>query len=362
MNKVLNNYLIFGFLKIVLNVVLVFICLGILLNLFEEIEFFKNLDVGYNLPFLMTAMFIPNLLIKFLPFVIFIAAMWYFVSIKSSKDLLTLKVFGFSNLKIILILGLTAFAFGVLVIFALNPITSAMIKFYEQTKAKYSKDVDHLVSINKNGLWIKENIGDNLRIITAKKLVKNNLNDITIYEIDHNNKILKRIESSYANIKKNEWMLENTKIYNFGEEEVVIANEGNYVINSVYNIDKIGSLYKNLDTISFFELIKDYEVLKDKGYSKTILNEKLNEFFSLPFFLFLMVILASIFSVGSITKSQNLYYIFISIISCVVIYFLSQASLALGQTQRISLELAVWIPILAIGLFCSIGVLQINEK
>ena len=70
MNKVLNNYLVFGFLKIVLNVVLVFICLGILLNLFEEIEFFKNLDVGYNLPFLMTAMFIPNLLIKFLPFVI----------------------------------------------------------------------------------------------------------------------------------------------------------------------------------------------------------------------------------------------------------------------------------------------------
>ena len=98
MNKVLNNYLVFGFLKIVLNVVLVFICLGILLNLFEEIEFFKNLDVGYNLPFLMTAMFIPKLLIKFLPFVIFIAAMWYFVSIKSSKDLLTLKVFGFSNL------------------------------------------------------------------------------------------------------------------------------------------------------------------------------------------------------------------------------------------------------------------------
>ena len=37
----------------------------------------------------------------------------------------------------------------------------------------------------------------------------------------------------------------------------------------------------------------------------TILNEKLNEFFSLPFFLFLMVILDSIFSVGSITKSQN---------------------------------------------------------
>ncbi len=362
MNKVFNKFLIFGFLKTVFNVTLVFIGLGIILNLFEEIEFFKNLDVSYNLPFLMTMMFIPNLLIKFMPFVIFLAAMWYFVSIKSNKNLLTLKVFGFSNLKIILILALTALTFGIIIIFAINPITSAMIKYYEQTKAQYSKDVDHLVSINKNGVWIKENIGNNLRIVTAKKLVNDNLMEISIYEIDKDNKILKRIESEKANIKKNIWILENAKIYDFGDENKVLASETNYFINSVYNIEKISSLYKNLDTISFFELISDYKVLLDKGYAKNILNEKLNLFFSLPIFLFLMVILASVFSVGSITKSQNIYYIFISIISCVVIYFLSQASLALGQTQRISLELAVWIPLIAIGLFCSIGVLQINEK
>jgi len=362
MNKIFNKFLIFGFLKTVLNVILVFICLGIIMNLFEEIEFFKNLDVSYNLPFLMTVMFIPNLLVKFLPFVIFLAAMWYFVSIKSNKNLLTLKVFGFSNLKIILILAFSAFFFGVIIIFAVSPITSAMIKYYELTKAQYSKDVEHLVSINKNGVWIKENIGDDLRIITAKKLIKDNLTEISIYEIDQNNKILKRIESKSANIKENEWILKNAKIYNFNENDRVIVDEKDYTINSVYNIKKIGSLYKNLDTISFFELVNEYEILEERGYAKNILNEKLNLFFSLPVFLFLMVILASIFSIGSITKAQNLYYIFISIISCVVVYFLSQASLALGQTQRISLELAVWIPLIAIALFCSIGVLQINEK
>ena len=42
MDKIINKYLIFGFLKIVGNVILVFICLGIILNLFEEIEFFKD--------------------------------------------------------------------------------------------------------------------------------------------------------------------------------------------------------------------------------------------------------------------------------------------------------------------------------
>ena len=37
-------------------------------------------------------------------------------------------------------------------------------------------------------------------------------------------------------------------------------------------------------------------------------------------------------------------------------------SFALSQTGKINLILSVWMPIIAIGLFCSIGVIQINEK
>ena len=45
---------------------------------------------------------------------------------------------------------------GWLVLFAINPITSAMVKYYEKTKSEYSLDIDHLVTINKNGLWIRK--------------------------------------------------------------------------------------------------------------------------------------------------------------------------------------------------------------
>ena len=183
MNKILNEYLITGFVKIIINVFLIFICLGIIMNLFEEIEFFKDLDTGIGLPFLLTLMFIPNLIIKLLPFIVFIAAMWYIISIKSNTDLIALKVFGYSNLKIILILSLTAFFFGILILFAVNPVTSAMIKYYEKTKAEYSKDIDHLVSINKNGVWIKEITGNNFLITTAKKLESKYLFNVTIYKL-----------------------------------------------------------------------------------------------------------------------------------------------------------------------------------
>ena len=112
MNKIFLNYLLKNFLNTFLVFVLVFYCFGIILNLFEEIEFFK--DTGKNLyyPLMLTALFIPNQIIKLFPFIIFISSMWFFLNIKNNKDLLSLKIYGFSNLKIFLIISSSAFFLG----------------------------------------------------------------------------------------------------------------------------------------------------------------------------------------------------------------------------------------------------------
>ena len=70
--------------------------------------------------------------------------MWFMMKIRNNKDLLTLKVFGFSNIKIILILGLASFVLGWFILFFANPLTASMSKYYEKTKSKYSRDIDHL--------------------------------------------------------------------------------------------------------------------------------------------------------------------------------------------------------------------------
>ena len=75
---------------------------------------------------------------------------------KITRDLLTLKVFGYSNLKIFFfILAFTSFLLGWIILLIANPITSSMAKYYEQTNRNIL-DIDHLVTFNKNGLWIKE--------------------------------------------------------------------------------------------------------------------------------------------------------------------------------------------------------------
>ena len=54
MNKVLFNYLFTGYTKMILKVIMIAYCFGIILNLFEEIEFFKNLNVNTFFPLYLT--------------------------------------------------------------------------------------------------------------------------------------------------------------------------------------------------------------------------------------------------------------------------------------------------------------------
>ncbi len=360
MNKIINQYLIINYSKILANSVLVFFVLGIVLNLFEEIEFFKDLGQPFGLPLILSLSFIPTLLIELLPFIVFLASVFYFLRLKSNKDLLSIKIFGYSNLKITLIVAFFTFLFGFFILFTINPITSKLIKYYETEKATHARDVVHLISINKNGIWIKEVDETGYKIISAENIENDILKNISIFVFDNSSNVLKRIESKSATISSNPWIMDDVIIFNFSDNTKNMIKTYEFKTDNV--LEKINSLYRNLNTLSFLDIIKNYEQLNEIGYSKRLLNEQIHKFVSLPFFLSLMVILASIFTIGTTNPKQNYYYILLSIFVSVIIFYFKDLSVALGQTDRISLTLSVWMPVIAVGLFCSIGVIQINEK
>ena len=114
--------------------------------------------------------------------------------------------------------------------------------------------------------------------------------------------------------------------------------------------------------MSFLDLIVDYKELLNNGYNKRFLNQSLHSMLSLPFFLFLMTGLASILTMNTLKRSENLKFIVLGLVVSVMVYYFKDLSLALGQTDRIPLILAIWAPVLALSFFTFIGVLQINEK
>ena len=362
MNNVILNYILKNFLKKFFILTFLFYCFGVIFNLFEEVEFFKDTQTSIFLPLMLTFIFIPSLIIKILPFIIFISSMWFIVSIRNNKDLLILKVFGYSNLKIFILLATTSFFLGWMIMVCANPFTSAMSKQYEKTKSNYSKDIDHLITFNSNGLWIKDNYRDNDRIISAIKPEGKNLLDVSIFQLDNNSNITERILSKKANITNNEWVLTDVTIYKSINGLFKSENFDYYTIQTKYNYEKITNLFKNFDTMSFLDLLFDYDKMLNTGYNKSFLDKSLHTYLSLPFFLLVMTGLASVITLNTLKRADNTRYFVVGILSCVTIFYLKDLSLALGETDRISLILSIWAPIIAISLFIFIGVLQINEK
>ena len=86
---------------------------------------------------MLTTIFVPSTILNLIPFIIFISSMLYMIKIRNNKDFLTLKINGFSSIKIFFIFAFTSFFLGWIILMIINPITSSMLKFYEQTKSQY---------------------------------------------------------------------------------------------------------------------------------------------------------------------------------------------------------------------------------
>ena len=85
-SSIINKYILIEFLKITLNMILIFFCLGLVLNLFEEINFFKDFNVGIHVPILMSMLIVPSLLYNMFPFIILLSGIWFFF--KNKKKLM----------------------------------------------------------------------------------------------------------------------------------------------------------------------------------------------------------------------------------------------------------------------------------
>ena len=106
MNNKINNYLIVFFSKFLFNIFLFAFCLGLILNLFEEVEFFKNSEESLILASCFNIVIYSKFnFYEFNAIYNFYYSNVFFISIKNNNELLTLKVFGYSNVKIILIIS-----------------------------------------------------------------------------------------------------------------------------------------------------------------------------------------------------------------------------------------------------------------
>ena len=272
-----------------------------------------------------------------------------------------MKVSGMSNFSVIVIPSILSVLLGIFFVTSMNPITSVLVTKYENIKGTYEKDQEYLAAVTVNGIWIKEKNLEKNNIIRSTKLKEEKLLNVTIYEFNKDSDFVRRIEAKSADISSLNWALKDISIFdadgNLLSEKI---DKLNYI--SMYDIKKIKSLYTNLDTISFWNLQQEIKLLENRGYSPREVKAKFQRSLAFPLFLLSMLLLSGVFTLGMNFKDNNWTYSFIAIITSVIVFYFNDFSAALGKTEKLPIEVSVWMPIVIIFIFGTVGLIHANQK
>jgi len=145
MIKHYNKYILKNFIICFIKVTIVFSTVVIVMNLLEEINFFKN-DSSENflLPFFLTLLNMPSILFELFPFIFLISTLFFFIESIDNDELNVFKLYGVTNFKIIQILATLSFIIGVCIILFFYNISANLKFFYLDLKNQYTKDDKYL--------------------------------------------------------------------------------------------------------------------------------------------------------------------------------------------------------------------------
>ena len=162
--KSYEKYLTKLFLKNILIIVIVFIFLSFFLNIFEEIKFFENKDNSLYYPVILTILNIPSIVFEILPFIFLLGVMFFFINLFEKDEIELLRSHGINNFKITSIISLVSLILGLAIIIIYYSFSANLKSLYLNVKYQYSNTGDHLAVVNDDGLWIKENSLDGIKL------------------------------------------------------------------------------------------------------------------------------------------------------------------------------------------------------
>ena len=356
--KTYIKFLVKVFLKTFLNVFLILLSLVFILNILNEIEFFKNANVSSFYPLYLSLLNSPSVIFEMFPFIFLISTQFFFIKFFNNNEIQIFKYSGLKNTKILGALSLLTFFMGLLIITFFYNLSSSLQGFYLELKNQYSKDDKYLAVITKNGLWIKDIVGDEISIINSSKINKNFLIDTFITTFDEDYNVIKSIKSDNIDIKNKRWLIHNPTIFQNNNSKKIDLFE----FESNFDLKKVKSLFSNLSSLSILKLLSLRENYKSLNYSIIEVDVQIHKIVSYPIYLSLMTILSAIIMFNTKKFKSTTLKISIGLFLSVIIYYINNFFNVMGITEKVPLIIAVWMPVLIFCLINFIMLIKINEK
>jgi len=357
--KTYQHYVIKTYISMLALITLIFFGLILILNIFEEINYFKDLDVNGFYPILMSMLNSTSILYGIFPFIFLITTQFFFIRIDEKNELLLFKHSGLTNLDLIKLLSILSFLLGIFIITFFYHFSSKLKHIHLDIKNQMSDDNKYLAVVTENGLWMRDEMDNVVSIISAESIEQSTLINASITQFSKNYDFIQNIESKKIDVKTSYWLIEEAVV---SKNEVQPIIEKNLIFKTNFNLEKINSLFSNLSSLSLWELNKLAKDYKSLGYSTLEVDTHTLKIYSYPFYLTIMTVFSSIIMLNIKKDKPKIFNLILGILLSVVIYYINYFSNLLGENEKLPIYVAIWMPQVILILLSSIGLVKINEK
>ena len=356
--KVYIKFISSIFIKSLFFVFFVMTSLVFLLNLLSELEFFKDENIELSFAFFLSIINTPTQIFEMFPFILLITVQLFFIKLFESKEIEIFKYSGLKNSKILTILSFLSIVTGIFIITIFYNFSSNLKNIYLEIKSSYTTDGKYLAVITKNGLWIKDKIDNKIIITNASSIEGNYLTSSFITEFSEDFKVIRNIKSDKIDISKNNWEILDAKVYRENNyEKLPLLN-----LKTNFDVNRVQTLYSNLSSLSFLELIELRNNYIKLNYSTTDVDLFMLKLISYPLYLFLIALFSSLIMLNIKQIKGSTFKILVGLFFSVIIYYLNNFSYVLGSIEKISLILSIFLPLLILATINSLMLYRINEK
>ncbi len=363
---ILHRYFARRFAMVLLWMSLVF---ALLTGLLEMVEILRRFGLGATGPgglLALIALKVPSGLYPAMPLVMILAAIYTFLSLSRSSELIVARAAGRSSIGNLIAPLIVTLAAGALVVAAFNPIVAATLRQYDLLAARYGGAPSTTISVGRDGLWLRQGDQDGQIVIQARKANADGtrLEKTTFYGFTEAGRARWRIEAGAATLVLGAWQLRDAKMWRFegvGNPEAGAVRMATLEIPSELSADGIRDGFGPPSTISIWDLPAFIDSLRQAGFSTRRHTVWLQVELARPLIFLSMVMIGAAFTMRPARLGHTGLHVLLALLLGFGLYFIRNFAQVLGENGQIPVMLAAWAPPLA-GILLAWGLmLQMEE-
>lgn len=337
---------------------------GSIIAVFDAIDLLRRAggkaDITGLLVFKMLLCRFPMHFQEILPFVMFFAAILCLWRLNRFYEIIAMRALGLSVWQILSPMVILAVTIGLIDLFIFSPFSSKLMDRFDYLENLYLHEQKNAYEISSTGIWLKEKIGDQYRIIHAGHMdeEKGQLHPLTIYIFDQKQVFLSRMDAHFAQLREGQLIL-----HNVWQADTLSSPQMSQklVIQTQMSFTNIHQSFADPRTIPFWSLPEYASMMNQAGMSSQRYDLQFYTLIAKSIWLGIMVVLAACFGIGTVRQAHPWRVIILGILVAFLIYFFKDVTAAMGQAGTIPPFLAAFASCCIAALFAITRLLYVEE-